>query len=83
MNPKKTESTYQNSGTFETDIKMEFGSDKCPTLNTRPGKAELEGFETWQGDIIEPMHETDAYKYIGILQSKQFQRTKNKKQHLQ
>ena len=47
MNPKKTESTYQNSGNFETDIKVEVGSDKCQTLNIRRGKVELEGFETW------------------------------------
>lgn len=80
MNPKKTEPTYQNSGTCETDIKIEFGSDKCPKLNTRRGKVELEEFETWQGDIIEPMNETDTYKYIGILQSRQLQHTKNKKQ---
>ena len=78
MNPKETESTYQNSGTFETDLKMEFGSEKCPTLNIRRGKVELEGFETWQGNIIEPMNEIDTYKYIGILQSRQFQHTKNK-----
>lgn len=82
MNPKKTESTYLNSGTLETDIKMEFGSDKCPTLNIRRGKLELEGFETWQGDIIGPVNETDTrtYKYIGKLQSRQFQHTKYNKQ---
>jgi hypothetical protein len=80
VNPKETKSTYQNCGTFETDIKMEFGTDKCPTLNIRRGKIELEGFETWQGYIIEPINETNTYKYIGILQSRQFQHTKNKKQ---
>ena len=59
---------------------MEFGSYKYPVLNIRRGKVELEGFETWQGDIIEPMNEADTYKYIGILQSRQFQHTKIKKQ---
>jgi hypothetical protein len=80
VNPKRSESSYQNSGTFETDIKREFCSEKCPALNIRRGKVELEGFETWQGHILEPMNETVTYKYIGILQSRQFQHTKNKKQ---
>jgi hypothetical protein len=65
---------------FTTDIKMEFGLDKCQTLNIRCGKVELEGFETRQCDIIEPMNETDTYKYPGILKCKQIQHTKIKKQ---
>jgi len=59
---------------------MEFGFDKCRTLNFRCGKVELYGFETWQGDIIEPTNETDASVYIGILQSRPFQHIKHKKQ---
>jgi hypothetical protein len=80
VNPKKTESPYQNRGTFETDIKMEFHSDKCLTLNIRCRKVALEGLKTRQENIIEPMNETGTYKYTGIPQSRQFQHTKNKKQ---
>jgi len=59
---------------------MEFGLDKCRTLNFRCGKVELDGFETWQGYITEPMNETDTSLYIGILQSRKFQHIKHKKQ---
>lgn len=40
------------------------------------GKADPEAVETRQGDIIEPMKETDTYKYLGILQSRQIQHIK-------
>jgi hypothetical protein len=33
-----------------------------------------------QGDIIVPKDETDRYKYLGILKSRQFEHTKLKKQ---
>jgi len=56
---------------------MVFGLDKCRTLNIRHGKVEPEGFETWQGNII---NETNNYKYPAILQPGQIQHTKDEKQ---
>jgi hypothetical protein len=39
---------------------MEFGLERYRTLYGRHGKVELGGFETQQGDIIEPMNEADT-----------------------
>ena len=56
---------------------MVLGLDKCRKLNIRHGKAELEGFEIWQGNII---NENDNYKYPAILESGQIQHTTNENQ---
>lgn len=63
---------------FSKDIHMEFGLDKCKVLNIKKGNIELKGFETEDGESIEPMDETDTYKYLGILQSKRIQHTQVK-----
>jgi hypothetical protein len=51
---------------FAADIRMEFGLDRRLKLNIRRGKSELEDFEMQQIQIMEPMDESDAYKYFGV-----------------
>jgi hypothetical protein len=62
----------------KTNIGIKFGLDKCQTLNIRHVKVVLEGFET-EGEIIEPNDETDTYKYLDIIKSRQSKHTKIKK----
>lgn len=43
---------------------MSFGTDKCKTLSVRNGKREIFGFELKDGDMIDPIDEREAYKYL-------------------
>lgn len=66
--------------TFTKDIKMQFGMDKCRTLTVKKGSVELQPYESTHGHNIEPMNETETYKYLGLLQSKRTEHTEIKKQ---
>lgn len=65
---------------FTTDVKMEFGLDKCRTLSFKKGSIELNEVEMEQGEAIEAMDRGDTYKYLGMLQSKRTEHTIIKKQ---
>jgi hypothetical protein len=55
---------------FSEDICMEFGIDKCKTLNINKGKMrQFEGFRLHNDDLISAMEEGDVYKYLGFAQS--------------
>lgn len=56
---------------FSTDIKMEFGVDKCKIFSVTRGKIQANSCILDTGEQIEPMDESNSYKYLGFHQSKQ------------
>ncbi|KAL1493695.1 hypothetical protein ABEB36_009390 [Hypothenemus hampei] len=54
---------------FSVDIGMEFGLDKCRTVNIVKGQMQQCGFELQDGRYIEPMGKEDTYKYLGVKQT--------------
>ena len=57
---------------FSNDIKMEFGLNKCQTINIVRGKLQEDGFKMQNEQNIAAMKAQKTYKYQGI---KQGQRT--------
>ena len=54
---------------FSADIKMEFGLDKCATIQVKKGtKAVVDGISLPAGEKIHEL-EDDGYKYLGILEA--------------
>ena len=57
------------TSTFSTDIAMEFGLDKCATINISKGKlGNAKSIPLPSGNEIESIDE-EGYKYLGILES--------------
>ena len=53
---------------FSDDIGMEFGIDKCATLEIRHGKqVECDGIELPGGEVMKEVEE-GGYKYLGVLE---------------
>ena len=52
----------QKSGGFFNDIKMEFGLNKCRTINIVRGKLQEGGFEMQNGQNIAAMEALETYK---------------------
>ena len=53
---------------FSDDIGMEFGIDKCATLEIRHGKqVACEGIELPGGEVMREVEES-GYKYLGVLE---------------
>lgn len=64
---------------FSTEIKMEFGIDKCRTVNIIRGKLNKgPNFATQDGNCIESMDDNDIYKYLGFQQTKVINHTSTK-----
>jgi hypothetical protein len=56
---------------FSTDIKMDFGINKCKIQSVKKGKIEYNNYELNNRDIIEPVDNRDGYKYLGYQQTQQ------------
>ena len=57
------------TNTFSTGITMEFGLDKCATINISKGKLEdAKSIPLPSGNQIESIDE-EGYKYLGILET--------------
>ena len=57
------------TSTFSTDITMEFGLDKCATINIKKGRlGDAKSIPLPSGNLIESIDE-EGYKYPGILES--------------
>ena len=57
------------TSTFSSDIAMEFGLDKCATININKGKlGDAKSIPLPSGNLIESIDE-EGYKYLGILES--------------
>ncbi|KAL1448377.1 hypothetical protein WDU94_008928 [Cyamophila willieti] len=63
---------------FSSDISMKFGLDKCKVINVNRGKYQIEGIQLEGEGTIEPMTETDYYKYLGYEQARNIDHTKIK-----
>jgi len=58
---------------FSTDIRIDFGFEKCATLSMRRGNvADCEGIELPSG-IIRALPIGSSYKYLGVLEAEGFQ----------
>lgn len=64
---------------FSKDINMQFGIDKCKTINIRKGRLELEKYVTEGQEVMQPLGELEYYKYLGIKQSRVINHTEEKK----
>jgi hypothetical protein len=54
---------------FSNDITMEFGMDKCKSINLAKGKLICtSGFEVNDTELIKDLTENESYKYLGFLQ---------------
>ena len=57
------------TSTFSSDIAMEFGLDKCATININKGKlGDAKSIPLPSGNLIESIDE-EVYKYLGIIES--------------
>ncbi len=55
---------------FSTDIKMDFGIDKCAALHVKRGKiTSTENMEFDLSKIIPTLNIEQSYKYLGIQQT--------------
>ena len=53
---------------FSTDIRMEFGIDKCAVLVLKTGvKEEVQGFVLPDGEVVKEVDE-NGYRYLGVLE---------------
>lgn len=67
-NEKEINSLIQTVRIFSEDIKMEFGIDKCATVNLKRGKMYAsEGIELPDGTKICDAN-NEGYKYLGVLE---------------
>ena len=63
---------------FSDDIGMEFGIDKCATLEIRHGKqVECDGIELPGGEVMKEVEE-GGYKYLGVLECASIKRKEMK-----
>jgi hypothetical protein len=61
-------SILQITETFSSDIKINFGIDKCKTCNIKKGKlTKHEGFQLASEQIIKGMNTNERYKYLGFI----------------
>ena len=68
------QSLVSSTEKFSEDICMEFGIDKCKTLNVNKGKIrQFEGFQLENNDVIDAMEDGEVYKYLGFAQSSRIQ----------
>lgn len=62
-----------------SDIRMEFGIDKCKMLNIEKGKWKNElNIETLNNEILNNMQKDETYKYLGFRQNTRIEHTKIK-----
>ena len=68
-NIQDMETLVNTTSEFSSDIKMEFGLDKCASIKiTKGGKADFNGISLPDGTQIEEL-EDKGYKYLGILEA--------------
>lgn len=60
---------------FSKDINMEFGFDKCKTLNIIKGKIQPGDYAVDDHNIITAMEPNDFYKYLGYKQTRGLNQT--------
>ena len=66
---KALDSLVQTVRIFTSDIRMEFGIEKCATLIQKRGKVvRSDGFKLPDDKVINSLQDKDGYKYLGILQ---------------
>lgn len=58
---------------FSNDIRMSFGLDKCRTLSIEGGRVIQRGFELVGGGNVSGMDRDEAYKYLGLQQTRRVQ----------
>ena len=59
---------------FSEDIGMEFGIEKCAMLVMEKGKIVKSVGIVWSdGKVIKSLREGESYKYLGILETEDFQ----------
>jgi hypothetical protein len=69
-NNQQLSSLLQITETFSSDIKMNFGIDKCKTCSIEKGKlTKHEGFQLASEQIIKGMNTNECYKYLGFIQT--------------
>jgi hypothetical protein len=69
-NNQQISSLLQITETFSSDIKMNFGIDKCKTCSIEKGKLRKhEGFQLASEQIIKGMNTNERYKYLGFIQT--------------
>lgn len=73
------EKLVQITENFSNDIHMEFGIDKCKTINLERGiLISNEGIRTNDNQLIESLAESEHYKYLGFMQLKGIKQTEIK-----
>ena len=58
---------------FSNDIKMEFGLNKCRTINIVREKLQEGGFKMQNGQNIAAMEAQETYQYLGMKQAQQIE----------
>ena len=68
-NEKALDSLVQTVRIFTSDIRMEFGIEKCATMIQKRGKVvRSEGIKLPDEKVIKSLQDNKGYKYLGILQ---------------
>ena len=68
-NEKALGSLVQTVRIFTSDIRMEFGIEKCATMIQKRGKVvRSEGIKLPDEKVIKSLQDNKGYKYLGILQ---------------
>ena len=66
------EHLIQITSRFSKDIKMNFGLEKCKTVQIVKGKLRTENIGTANdNEIITALSQGDTYKYLGVQQARQ------------
>lgn len=69
-NKKQLNDLINISDTFSRDIYMEFGMDKCRTLNIEKGKTLNGDALLPNGEIMRALEKGETYKYLGFQQAR-------------
>ena len=66
------EQLVQITSKFSTDIKMDFGLEKCKSMQIFMGQLQMEGIRT-ENDykVITALSEKETYRYLGVQQTRQ------------
>ena len=80
-NKSEIESLTHTVRGFSSDVRMDFGIEKCAALSIkRGGRVESSGIHLPSGETIKSLEEDGAYKYLGVLEADNIKHNKIKKE---
>ena len=75
---KEIDTLVQIVRVVSTDIRMEFGIEKCALINIQRGKVtRTEGIQLPDGNSIKDIDET-GYKYLGVIEREEIKHQETK-----